>query len=127
MASVIADRMHVGGTTPSREDWHFPYSTVSVDRDGRRATVRMSGDLTWMDAEAVERRMCQLVRGGVTEILVDLSDVHELDIAGIAVLVLTGHRLRAAHGTLRLGSPSAACDAVLSRFHVLTDDHHADL
>jgi anti-anti-sigma factor len=118
--------VNVSGAAPTRDDLHLPHLTLEVHREGTRATVRISGELTSSDAQAVERSMCQLVRGGVTEALIDLSDVRELDVAGVAALVLTRHRLRAAHGTLRLDAPSAACRAVLARFHVLSDLSDAD-
>ncbi len=69
-------------------------------------------------AEAFERHVQQLFRGGYRHLVVDLSNVPTIDSAGIRALVrghTTGQRVG---GTLRLASPSPGVSRVLELAHL---------
>jgi anti-anti-sigma regulatory factor len=66
------------------------------------------------------RRLDGLITAGVTQLDLDLSDVHETDPSGVATLVVAAKRLRGRRGELRLTSLSDECGRVLRRLHVLS-------
>jgi anti-anti-sigma factor len=84
---------------------------VAVERHGRAALARLSGEIDLSNAATVED---QVTGGsaGSTAVAVDLSSLDYLDSAGLAMLSRLATRLTAAAGALRLVVPP---DAVVAR------------
>ena len=69
-------------------------------------------------AEALERQLQELLRGGYRNLVVDLTNVSSIDSAGIRALVRGHSTARRVQATLRLAAPTASVWHVLEQAHL---------
>jgi anti-anti-sigma factor len=86
---------------------------IEVTRHDGRAVVQVCGELDLNTAPQLRDALTELLDGGATELIVDLSGVSFLDSSGINVLIRAAKRLSDGGGTLRLRSPSSQARNVL--------------
>ena len=90
---------------------------VLTRRDDGLATVSIVGDIDMLCSDVIEREISSVVgTAGVTDVVVDLSEVSFLDSSGIGVL-LRGRRLADAQG---VGYRITALDGQIRRTLVIT-------
>lgn len=90
---------------------------VLTRRDDGLATVSIVGDIDMLCSDVIEREISSVVgTAGVTDVVVDLSEVNFLDSSGIGVL-LRGRRLADAQG---VGYRITALDGRVRRTLVIT-------
>jgi anti-sigma B factor antagonist len=94
---------------------------------GLRVSIRKSGDVTIVDlrgrstidggeSELLSNRLRELIAKGVRKLLLNLTDLTQVDSSGVAVIVETYVSLRDEGGDLKLLCP---CGRVLEVFRVL--------
>lgn len=92
-------------------------STALVIDERRDGTVTVLALRGWLVAykgdEALKDRVADLVRGGQSHILIDLSGVEYIDSGGVGVLVSTLLHVTRRGGQLKLLSPSERVARVL--------------
>lgn len=92
--------------------------TISVkETQGNRCRVAAHGAMTIYEAPA-DRRALLVALSTADEMEVDLSEVSEMDTAGMQVLVLLKREARAAGKTVRLTAHSPATLEVIDRFNL---------
>lgn len=79
------------------------------------AVITVSGDVDWMTHAILERKLEELVDGGETRIVADLSAVGFIDSTGLTVLVSFFHRLKMSGGRLAIVCPSRGVRRVFER------------
>lgn len=81
------------------------------------AALRIGGDMTIYQAAGLKEELLQALAGaGGLEL--DLSDVSEIDTAGVQLLMLARNTALANGQVLRLLAPSAAVQEVLATFNL---------
>ena len=89
--------------------------SVTAARDGHSCVLTISGDLELTTAGMFPQMMCQAVSsldGHDEQIVLDLSGLAFLDVAGARTLVAAVHVIRDGH-TIKVGSISPAASRVL--------------
>jgi len=91
--------------------------------------LAVSGEFTIYTAGEWRERLLAAVTGQA-EVSLDLSEISEIDTAGLQLLIATQREVHAAGGSLHLAAPSAAVREVLSFCHMndffgLTAGDHA--
>jgi anti-anti-sigma factor len=86
------------------------------DADGR---LRASGDMNIYSANAMKQQLLAHLQGAqsmdkAAEVLLDLSEVVEIDTCGLQILLLAERMATASGRTLRIVDPSAAASEVLA-------------
>jgi anti-anti-sigma factor len=86
------------------------------DTDGR---LRASGDMNIYSANAMKQQLLAHMQGAATmdktgELLLDLSEVVEIDTCGLQILLLAERMATASGRTFRIVDPSAAASEVLA-------------
>jgi len=86
------------------------------DRDGR---LRASGDMNIYSANAMKQHLLAYMQGAgntgnAGDLLLDLSEVVEIDTCGLQILLLAERMATASGRTLRIVDPSAAASEVLA-------------
>lgn len=87
------------------------YQTRSVDGDA--VVVTPDGRLNMVAAPGLRAQLHDLVAGGSTRIVVDLSGTEFIDSSGLGALVSGLKTARQAGGDLRIATPSQQVEAVL--------------
>ena len=64
---------------------------VASDRIGARTRVSVRGDVDSETAPELERRLTALLHDGVTDLVIDLSEVAFLSSAGLSALITAHH------------------------------------
>ena len=79
---------------------------ITRSGSGKHSTLRVKGklDAYWSDALSTELETC--VRGGATEVSLNLSGVSFISSAGLRVLLIYLKQMKAINGTLRIVDPS---------------------
>ena len=80
--------------------------TFEIQREGERAVVSPRGDLVASAVPLLRPAMRDLVRGGVRELVVDLSGTSMIDSTGLGLLLSAFNSLRAAGGSLAVTNAS---------------------
>jgi anti-sigma B factor antagonist len=78
---------------------------IDVARTDGRAIVALSGELDVYTSPALRERVGELIKGGVSHVVIDLAGVSFIDSTGIGVLVGAHKRARGIQGTVELQSP----------------------
>ena len=95
--------------------------SISERRIDDVTVLTLAGRLVLDDGDATLReRVGALVRGGRTQIVLNVHDLTYMDSCGIGVLVDLYQRLRQRGGHLKLVCPSQRCRHVLALTHLLT-------
>ena len=90
---------------------------------GRGCLLEVSGQLTWRTSRRLHARFRRAVDAGGRELRVDLGRVSEVDLAGIAVLLVYARLLPTLGGSLQLSNISPACRELMHEMqlsHLLT-------
>jgi anti-anti-sigma regulatory factor len=77
-----------------------------------------------MDARLVNRVrqvMRPLLNEGVRQVDIDLSGITDVELSGLAAMILADRQSRAFHGTFRLLAVSATCAEAMRRRHLFVD------
>jgi len=72
----------------------------------RRRIVRLSGSLDFAAAKELRERLIDVLHGGASPLIIDLSRVPSADAAGLAVLIGTQRRARLLGSDMLLAAPS---------------------
>lgn len=89
----------------------------SINSPSVAGHLAVSGEFTIYTAGEWRERLLTAVTGQA-EVSLDLSEVSEIDTAGLQLLIATQREVHAAGGTLHLAGPSAAVREVLSFCHL---------
>lgn len=89
------------------------FVTARAERDGCVIVV-LRGALDVASAPALREKVLEVLRPGVSRLIIDLSAVGSADASGFAVLVGIGRRAGLLGGWLRLASPTPEVARVLS-------------
>ena len=68
-----------------------PDLTLTTETTGNQGVVSVKGELDAYTAPAIEEQISRLVDGGITDIVLDLSETSFLDSSGLRA-ILTAHR-----------------------------------
>ena len=79
---------------------------LQVRRAGARTIVSVTGDLDVLTAPRLRDRLVDVIDGGASDVLVDLTPCEFIDSSGLSSLVTALKRMRAAGGELALVCPS---------------------
>ncbi len=75
---------------------------LETDKRGTRSVVTLRGEIDVYTAPRLRQALIDLVEGGATQIVVDMSSVDFLDSTGLGVLVGGLKRVKSNDGELRL-------------------------
>jgi stage II sporulation protein AA (anti-sigma F factor antagonist) len=81
-------------------------TTEHMDEAAGTGTVTLKGRLDSLEAQGLRDTVQRLITGGCRRMTIDLTEVHFIDSAGLAVLVRTHRQLEAADGSLVLVRPT---------------------
>ena len=93
---------------------------------GDIAIVAVSGNIGTEEAVEAESRLLEMVRGGATQLILELSGVEYMNSDGLGVLVKLMREIKDLSGGLRIANPGAFVQDVLETtkltkvFHVHT-------
>jgi anti-anti-sigma factor len=87
---------------------------VLVCSDSSRSRVSLHGQLDLASAPHLQQVLDQLCRDGYSEIVLDLSELEFLGVAGLTVFHRIDHQLRAVNGLLILHEPGRLARRVLA-------------
>lgn len=77
------------------------------------AVISVVGELDFATAPRLREQILELLKGGTTSLVIDLSRLDFVDSSGLGVLVATLKRMRERDGRLMIRSPSANTSKVL--------------
>lgn len=77
------------------------------------AVISVVGELDFSTAPRLREQILELLKGGTTSLVIDLSQLDFVDSSGLGVLVATLKRMRERDGSLMIRSPSANTSKVL--------------
>lgn len=77
------------------------------------AVISVVGELDLFTAPRLREQILELLKGGTTSLVIDLSRLDFVDSSGLGVLVATLKRMRERDGSLMIRSPSANTSKVL--------------
>ena len=80
-------------------------------RDGR---LRASGDMNIYSASEMKQRLLACLQEAGNEVLLDLSDVAEIDTCGLQIVLLAERLATSVGRTFKIVDPSAATSEVLT-------------
>jgi anti-anti-sigma regulatory factor len=96
-----AVRSNPGGAERAAEDaLHTLRSAVAVGRDGPRAWVRVTGQLTALTSRHLDDWLDWLITAGACQVTVSLATAEQIDEACLRVLRVAQSRLRSRDGEL---------------------------
>lgn len=81
--------------------------------EGRLAVVRLDGRLNMVAAPRLKTAIEDVVDGGGTHVVVDLSSVSFMDSSGLGALIAALKKARQAHGDLRIAGVNEQVATVL--------------
>jgi anti-sigma B factor antagonist len=90
-----------------------PLFRVAVTRSGAEAVVGLTGELDLASAPHLRDCLATLAEEGVTQIVLDLTDLDFVDSTGLSVLVMDFQRTRAEGGWTRIRNPTPSVTRVL--------------
>jgi anti-sigma B factor antagonist len=90
-----------------------PLFRVVVTRSDAEAVVALTGELDLASAPYLRDCLGTLAEEGVTQIVLDLTDLDFVDSTGLSVLVMDFHRTRAAGGSTTIRNPNPSVTRVL--------------
>jgi anti-sigma B factor antagonist len=82
-----------------------PLLSVSIERDGSTAVVKIEGEVEFATAPRLRATLVDLAIEGANPVILDLGAVTFLDSAGISLLIQAKKRLQSAGSDLLLRSP----------------------
>lgn len=77
------------------------------------AVISVIGELDFSTARRLREQILELMKSGITSLVIDLSQMDFVDSSGLGVLVAALKRMRDRNGLLTLSSPSANTSKVL--------------
>ena len=90
-----------------------PDLTLTTETTGNQGVVSVKGELDAYTAPAIEEQISRLVDGGITDIVLDLSETSFLDSSGLRAILTAHRRLERDRGTLTLRAPSESVTRLL--------------
>jgi|GEM_PF-5397352 len=101
----------------------------SMVTGGPDITVFLSGDLDIYSAASVASALTKAIKDGARDLLVDLSDVHHVDMAGLGTLVRALKQMQEYGGSILLTGADAGITKILNvtglvRIFPLYDRNH---
>jgi anti-sigma B factor antagonist len=81
---------------------------LRIDRSDSRTIARLAGEIDLSNAALARRTISESIANHVVEVVIDLSDVHYIDSAGIAILFDLSRRLAEHDQRLTLVVPSTS-------------------
>lgn len=87
---------------------------ISIQKNGAIHAVRLSGELTALDAPRIGSTVGELTVGAAARLAVDLSELRMMDSAGLSELIQLVTRARLTGGRVVLVAPSAFVKGILS-------------
>lgn len=90
------------------------FSIDSDTFDGARGVISLRGEVDIYTAPRLKERLLELLDGGVTGVVVDLSDVTFIDSTAIGVLIGGVRRLHDAGGSMALVVATRPVERVLT-------------
>jgi len=87
---------------------------ITVQQRGKFNIVRLSGELTAVDAPRVSQTVGEWTVGQGARLAVDLTDLRMMDSAGLSELIHLVTRARLTEGCVVLVAPSAFVKGILS-------------
>ena len=99
--------------------------TVRTEHDGDALVVSAFGDLDLLNAKTLEAELRWAISGDASRVILDLSGVSFVDLAGLRVVLLMAKQSLRNGGRLRLLRGSAAVDQVIETSgtrHLLPSD-----
>lgn len=103
-----------------RTETHNPPRTVNVIAHGRDGyfepdvTVFLAGELDIYSAPTVASALDKEIKGGARDLLVDLSDVHYVDMGGLGALIRALKQIQAYGGSILLAGADAGITRILN-------------
>ena len=91
-----------------------PELSFTVQRDGARAVVQVSGAMDYDTSPALEEALTELIQVGTRHLVLDLAAVGFCDSSGINTLVRTLARASQEHGSLTLAATTPRVQSVLA-------------
>ena len=79
---------------------------LNVNRNGKSATVAISGEIDLTSAPRVDDEVTALIEDSVVDLTIDLGGVSFMDSTGLRVLLKASKLLEGAGGNLTLSRPS---------------------
>ncbi|MHA6757370.1 STAS domain-containing protein [Streptacidiphilus sp. PAMC 29251] len=90
-----------------------PELSFTVQRDGARAVVQVSGAMDYDTSPALEQALTDLLQDGARHLVLDVAALAFCDSSGINTLVRTLARARQEHGSLALVATTPRVQGVL--------------
>jgi anti-sigma B factor antagonist len=90
-----------------------PDLTLTTEATGDQGVVSVKGELDAYTAPAIEEQISRLVDGGITDIVLDLSETSFLDSSGLRAILTAHRRLERDLGKLTLRAPSESVTRLL--------------
>ncbi len=87
----------------------------------KKATVKIQGDIVSSAIDGLKSEFKETIENGITEILLDLSEVKYIDSLGIGLLVATHKSLMKSDSNLQLSNVS---EDILKILNMLRLDQH---
>ncbi len=78
----------------------------SIELAGERTVIHLAGELDSITAPALRAGLDSLIRGGSTDLVVDLAAVTFADSTGLGVLISALKKARQCQGRLELAAPA---------------------
>jgi anti-anti-sigma factor len=94
---------------------------MKVVKDGLRAEVTPEGDIVASMADDFRGHLKTLAKEGVTEMVIDMSNVEVIDSIGLGLIISTHNTMNKAKGALRVTNVSRD---VLGLFKTMRLDQH---
>jgi anti-sigma B factor antagonist len=91
---------------------------ISTPDTAAAVTVTLEGDVDVATAPALQRRLDTVLSEGVEDLVVDVSDVPFIDVAGLTVLLRVQYRLSLRGGRLTVLGPSRALEIMTAALGV---------
>ena len=80
---------------------------IETDAEGSNATIHVRGRLTLPDCAALQQAIARLVDAGCREMVIELTDVSDIDSAGLGALVVATAAARRRGMDVRIESASS--------------------
>lgn len=90
---------------------------IKTEKDGQRATVRIAGEMTIYHAFNLKKAVIDSL-AECDELLLDLSEVSEIDTAGVQILILARREAAGLNKSFRVERMSAAAEELISLYRL---------
>ena len=105
------DTVNVEDMTPSESAENA--LSISTAADGDNTVISVGGEVDAASADTLRSAVFDVIEGGQSKVVVDMSDVSFIDSSGLRVLIAGFKAAEAAGGSLSVGAPSDAVQRLL--------------